>query len=112
MKPGHGLSDGTVARIAGVLARFTELERAVLFGSRAKATYRRGSDIDLALVGGALDWRAVGKIDDALDDLLLPYRFSLIIYDGKTDPQVTAHIQRVGIPFFEREAAGGALVRK
>ncbi len=105
MTPKHDLSDRTVARIAGVLERFPEVEKAVLFGSRAKATHKRGSDIDLALVGTALDWRIVGRIYDSLDDLLLPYRFSLIIYDASTDPDVAAHIDRVGISLFERQHA-------
>ena len=77
----------------------------MLFGSRAKGTYQRGSDIDLALVGDNLDWRTVGRIDSALDDLPLPYRFSLIVFGQRTDPDVAAHIRRVGIPLFEREIA-------
>ncbi len=102
MSSRHGLSEKTVAIIADVLRRFPQVEEAILFGSRAKATHKPGSDIDLALVGDKLDWRTVGKIDDALDDLLLPYQFSLIIYDGKTDPEVATHIQRVGFSFYKR----------
>ena len=107
----HGLPDETVAKIAGVLARFPAVERAVLFGSRAKGTHKRGSDIDLAISGAGLDWRTVGRLYDALDDLLLPYRFSLILFDAGTDPDVAAHVARVGIVLFERDSAVGALAR-
>ncbi len=103
----YGLSETTVVQITGALTRFPEVEQAVLFGSRAKGTYRRGSDIDLALVGEALDWRKVGQIDDALDDLLLPYEFSLIEFSKDTDPEVAAHIRRVGIVFYEKPPVGG-----
>ena len=108
----HGLPNPKVRQIADVLTRFPEVERAVLFGSRAKGIHRPGSDIDLALVGEALDWRTIGKIYDTLDDLLLPYRFSLIIYDGNTDPDVAAHIIRVGIPIFETPLSTGHSTRK
>ena len=108
----HGLSEETVVRIAQVLARFHGVERALLFGSRAKGTYKHGSDIDLALVGTSLDWRTVGKIYDALDDMLLPHRFSLIVYDQSTDPEVAAHIVQVGIPLFERTHSAGELLRQ
>jgi predicted nucleotidyltransferase len=84
----HGLPQKTVAQITGSLARFPEVEKAILFGSRAKGTHKRGSDIDLALVGSQLDWRTVGRIEDALDDLLLPYQFSLIILGESIDPDV------------------------
>lgn len=102
MKDGHGLSDETVRQIGTVLGRFPEVREAVLFGSRAKGTQKPGSDIDLALSGEALDWRVLGRIEDLLDDLLLPYCFSLIVHDETLDPAVAAHIARVGAPFYER----------
>jgi predicted nucleotidyltransferase len=103
MNPGHGLSKDAVDRIVAVLSGFPSVEKTILFGSRAKGTYKPGSDIDLALVGQqGLDWTVVGKIDDALDDLMLPYRFSLVVYDNSTDPEVAEHIKRVGVSLFER----------
>lgn len=103
MSLGHGLPSLALTRIVAVLEHFPEVERAVLFGSRAKGTHKPGSDIDLALSGTALDWRTVGRLYDALDDLLLPYRFSLIVHDARLDPDVAAHIERVGIPIFHRQ---------
>jgi predicted nucleotidyltransferase len=100
--PHHGLPASTVEKIAAVLARFPEVDRVVLFGSRAKGTHKRGSDIDLALVGEHLDWRLIGRIYETLDDLLLPFRFSLVPYGADTDPDVADHIARVGITLFER----------
>jgi uncharacterized protein len=102
VSPAHGLPPRTVERIRAVLARFPEVDQAVLFGSRAKGTAKPGSDIDLSLRGDALDWRTVGRIHEALDDLLLPYRFSLIVLDHDLDPEVAAHVARVGIPFLPR----------
>ena len=99
----HGLSAATLEKVRAVLERFPEVERAVLFGSRAKGTHKPGSDIDLALEGAALDWRVVGRLYTALDDLLLPYTFSLIVHDQATGPEVAAHIARVGISIFERQ---------
>ena len=105
MNAKHGLADKTVAQITGVLARFPEVQKAVLFGSRAKGTHTRGSDIDLALLGKNVDWQTIGQINNALDDLPIPYQFSLIAFSKRTDPDVAVHIHRVGIPFYEREMA-------
>jgi len=99
---GHGLSRQTVERIQDVLIHFPEVWSAVLFGSRAKGIARPGSDIDLALCGEGLDWRVLGRIEDELDDLLLPYSFSLLHHDARTDAEVAAHIARVGLPFYQR----------
>jgi predicted nucleotidyltransferase len=91
-----------VERIQDVLAHHPEVVRAVLFGSRAKGTARLGSDIDLALYGEGIDWRVLGRIEDELDDLLLPYSFSLLHHGTRTDSEVAAHIARVGSPFYQR----------
>jgi predicted nucleotidyltransferase len=90
-----------VERSRGAIARFPELERVVLFGSRAKGTAKRGSDMDLALCGKGLDWRVLGRIENRLDDLLLPYTFSLVHHDVRIDSEVAAHIARVGIPLYQ-----------
>ena len=42
-----GLPEHAVDKIRQVLAAHPEVERAVVYGSRAKGNYRNGSDIDL-----------------------------------------------------------------
>jgi predicted nucleotidyltransferase len=101
----HGLSRQVVESIQDVLAHSPEVAKAVLFGSRAKGTARPGSDIDLALQGEGLDWRVLGRIEVELDDLLLPYTFSLLHHNARTDSEVASHIARVGVPFYQRESA-------
>jgi predicted nucleotidyltransferase len=98
----HGLSAATVARIHGVLARHSEVERVILYGSRAKGNFKLGSDIDLTLVGDKLDPTILARIDDELDDLLLPYRFDLSIFARITQSDLLDHIQRVGVALYEK----------
>src|SRR5437879_5307626 len=100
----HGLSPDTVARIKSVLGRFPEVEKAVLYGSRANGNYRNGSDIDLTLFGDGLTENVVSRIYWALDDLLLPYKIDLSLFSGLKHPALIDHIRRVGIPLFERAA--------
>jgi predicted nucleotidyltransferase len=79
------------------------VEKAVLYGSRAKGNYKNGSDIDLALVGGKdLTREVLYRIMDEIDELLLPYSFDLSLFHDITDPDVREHIQRVGCVFYER----------
>ena len=101
----HGLSPATVAKIRGVLSRHPEVERAILYGSRAKGNYKRGSDIDLTLAGASLTEDIRGRIDDELDNLLLPYTFDLSILADLTHPDLLDHIRRVGVVIYEKMAA-------
>ncbi len=99
----HGLEERTIAQIRSVFAAFPMVEKAVLYGSRAKESFKPGSDIDLALSGKSLDLLTLHKIEDALDDLLLPYEIDLTIFERITNHDLIEHIQRVGIVLFERE---------
>ena len=100
----HGLSQETVDELRRVLAREPEVEKAILYGSRAKGTHRHGSDIDLALVGEHLTSATVGRIALALDDSSLPYRLDLSILHRIAHAALIDHIHRVGIPIYARAA--------
>jgi predicted nucleotidyltransferase len=98
----HGLSESTVERIQSVLAHFPEVEKAVLYGSRAKGTHRPGSDIDLTLYGSSLGQTPLARIDQALDDLLLPYKIDLCEIAAVTHPALLDHIRRVGLVLYQK----------
>ena len=99
----HGLKDATLQKIHAVFARYPQVDRAVLYGSRAKGTYRNGSDIDLTLCGGGdLTREVLYRISNELDDLLLPYAIDLSIFHDISDSDVVEHIQRVGLTFYEK----------
>ncbi len=44
----------------------------------------------------------VGQIDDALDDLLLPYQFDLSIFTRITHSDLLDHIRWVGVALYEK----------
>jgi predicted nucleotidyltransferase len=101
-----GLKESTIEKIQGVLARYPQVEKAVLYGSRAKGTYRNGSDIDLTLSGEpGLTLEALHRIMHELDELLLPYTIDLSLFKDIGDPEVVEHIRRVGVVFYEKAAA-------
>jgi type I restriction enzyme S subunit len=99
----HGLNEKTVNKIFSVFERFTEIEKAVLYGSRAKGNFKTGSDIDLTLYGEKLSSRLLGDIAEALDDLLLPYTIDLSIFDDLNHAKLREHIERVGVVFYEKK---------
>jgi predicted nucleotidyltransferase len=98
----YGLSQSTIQKICAVLRRYPQVEKATLYGSRAKGNYKNGSDIDLTLHGPDLSLNTVYKILDDLDELLLPYTIDLSIFNHISDPDVIGHIQRVGITFYDK----------
>ena len=98
-----GLKPRTVEAINGVFTRHPEVERAILYGSRAKGNYRNGSDIDLTLDGPDLNLGLLFSIENELDDLLLPYKIDLSIRRHISNPDLLDHINRVGKVFYSCE---------
>jgi predicted nucleotidyltransferase len=98
----YGLTEATIEKIQGVFSRFPAIEKAVLYGSRAKGNYKTGSDIDLTLYGEELTSDLCSTIASELDDLLLPYTIDLSIFDELNHAELREHIERVGMVFYER----------
>lgn len=96
-----GLSDKDVESIRETLRLFPKVGEAILYGSRAKGSYRPGSDIDLTLKGNELSYQDLLNIELALDDLLLPYKIDLSLHHQLDNPQLIDHIARVGKPFYK-----------
>jgi predicted nucleotidyltransferase len=102
--PGRfGLKETTIALINKVFAGYPAIERVILYGSRAKGNFRNGSDIDLTLEGSDVTSEHLNRITLELDDLLLPYTIDLSLKCQIDNPELLAHIERVGVVFYERE---------
>ncbi len=98
----YGLTDRAIQKINSVFGRYPQIDKAILYGSRAKGNYRNGSDIDLTLQGEGLTLNELFKMETELDDLLLPYMIDLSILHKIGNPDLVAHIERVGIVFYQK----------
>lgn len=101
-----GLNEKTIQKINSIFAAHPEVEKAVIFGSRAKGNYKNGSDIDLTLHGRELTVKLLRKIEIELDDLLLPYKIDVSIFDQISNPEFVDHILRVELVFYEKKISG------
>ena len=95
-----GIDDNDVERIVDILKLNKKISTAILFGSRAKGSFEPGSDIDIAIKGSELNLNVIIELKITLDDLLLPYKFDIVIYDRISEPALLDHINRVGISLF------------
>ncbi len=98
-----GLKQEAIASIQAVFAACSAVNRVILYGSRAKASFKPGSDIDLTIMGENLSLTDLVKIEGMLDDLLLPYKFDLSLYDSIENKELLNHIQKVGLVLYERK---------
>ncbi len=90
-----GLSDGELQTISDIL-KSSGVERGVIFGSRAKGTHKKGSDIDIAIIG---DEQKVSYMLN--EECNLPYFFDVVNMKKINNQNLIDHIHRVGKNIFE-----------
>ena len=93
-----GLTEKDLFQLRSVLKKFPEIEQALIFGSRAKGTHKPGSDVDLALKGSELTPEAATRVSYLLnEETMMPYAFDVVQFETISSPELTDHINRVGI---------------
>jgi predicted nucleotidyltransferase len=95
-----GLKEDVIVNICRTFSSFSEIEKVIIYGSRAKGNYKNGSDIDLTLLGETLDLSTINKIELQLDELFLPYTFDISIFHNISNQELIEHINRVGEIFY------------
>ncbi|PZX57656.1 putative nucleotidyltransferase [Algoriphagus ratkowskyi] len=96
-----GISNSTLSEIFSIFSNFPEVEKAVLFGSRAKGNFYEGSDIDIAVYGEKLDFKQLLNISIALDKIELLQAIDLVHFEKIKEPELNKHIERVGIRIYD-----------
>lgn len=100
-----GLSDKTLETVRAILATCPELEKALVYGSRAIGNYRTGSDIDITLIGAQLNMDMLFKLVRLFDESNLPYMVDLSIMANINNPNLIDHIKRVGQVLYQRDSS-------
>ena len=79
-------------------AEENEIEKVILFGSRARGTNTERSDVDIAVYGDNFDgfyW----SVNENINSLL---SFDIINFHNKTSQELISEIERDGISIYEK----------
>ncbi|MBV1928425.1 MAG: nucleotidyltransferase domain-containing protein [Gammaproteobacteria bacterium] len=99
-----GLDCTTINLIHLVFKKYREVSQVLIYGSRAKGGFRRGSDIDLVVLGEGLTESLLAAIRFDLDDLNTPYLFDISLFENLDSPSLQEHIARVGKVFYANDS--------
>ena len=99
-----GLQSDDLGEIVKIFQQCPAVEEAVIFGSRAKGNYRKGSDIDIAIKGKDIGYDDVTSLSFALnEDSNMPYYFDIVYFETISETALIDHINRVGRRIFLRQ---------
>ncbi|HSX14198.1 MAG TPA: nucleotidyltransferase domain-containing protein [Chlamydiales bacterium] len=95
-----GLKKTDLQAIIQLLKFHPEVKKAIIFGSRAMGNYKAGSDVDIAIQGDVSEETAWIISSELNERLPLPYKFDVVAYTEKTNPDLIKHIDQFGISFY------------
>ena len=97
-----GLEENIIENLIKTFEANPKVYKAIVFGSRAKGSYRPNSDIDIAIKGYDITLDDILKMSVAFDDKKIIQKIDLIDYTSIKEPALKEHIDRVGIEFYSR----------
>ena len=97
-----GLQQQECALFNVVFARYPQIHRVCVFGSRALGTHRPNSDVDL-VAWGKIDSVTAARLLQELDALPLPYLVDFIVYDEIISTPLRQHIDTLAQQIYPLE---------
>ena len=93
----YGLSDKQLTEIINIFTQVPQVEKAILFGSRAMGNFKEASDVDIVIIGEHADFRIAAHLKYELEEeTYLPYFFDIIAYNTIDNEALKEHIQKYG----------------
>lgn len=100
----YGLDKDEMDFLQQVFSETKGLQEVILYGSRAKGTYKPFSDIDITLKGNRLTEETLNDICYRLSESSLPYFCDVSLYHQLKAPALISHIDRRGKTIYRQSS--------
>ncbi|SES87281.1 nucleotidyltransferase domain-containing protein [Anaerobranca gottschalkii] len=98
-----GISKKSMDLIVNTIYKFPDIDKAVVFGSRSKGNYKRGSDIDVAVFGKEISDNTVNRLRVILnEELPLPFYFDVINFETLQNEELKREIENYGVVIYQK----------
>ena len=99
----YGLLDSQLKVVETALQSYSEVEEAVLFGSRAIGSFKEASDVDIALKGKKANTTIAVSLKGYFEEETnLPYFFDFLSYASISNKKLKNHIDKYGIVIYRK----------
>ncbi|MCK4260679.1 MAG: nucleotidyltransferase domain-containing protein [Halanaerobiales bacterium] len=98
-----GLKDNELKNIVKAIKGFKQIEKAVIFGSRARGDYKRTSDIDIAIYSKQITSTELNLLRDQLSELDVIYKIDVVDFYGLRKEGLIKNIEDEGEEIFRSD---------
>ena len=94
------IDDKLKLELENVFNKYSEIEKVILFGSRARQDNRYNSDVDLCLFGEKITHLVQAKIVMDIDEINTPLSFDILNFNELTKEKLIENIKNEGIVIY------------
>jgi proline iminopeptidase len=96
-----GLSAAILDELQLVFSQFSDIDRVLIYGSRARGDFRPSSDIDLVVLAPTMTPAEFSTLWMALDDLPIIFRLDVSLHHEVADQQLKHNMLADGITLYQ-----------
>lgn len=100
-----GISKRFISELQKYCLTNDQIEKILLFGSRARGDYKSSSDIDLAIFTGKSSHTQQNLIEQDIHEMLTPLKIDVVFMDRLTKEKLIANIKKEGVVIYEQGKA-------
>jgi len=78
---GMHIKSSVIQKLAEIFSRYSEVEKAVLFGSRARGDFKETSDIDIVIFSKEISDRDFNLLVDEINEIDTVLSFDILHYE-------------------------------
>ncbi|WP_250675238.1 nucleotidyltransferase domain-containing protein [Paraclostridium ghonii] len=94
------ISEKLKLELENIFSEYEEIEKVVLFESRARDDYRVNSDVEICLFGKSITHLILAKVSMDVDELNTPLSFDILNFNELTKVELIDNILKEGIEIY------------
>lgn len=95
-----GIKRDLLAKIIDIISSCSSVEKALVFGSRARGDYKDTSDIDIAISGKDITSKELNIIEDNINMLNTALNFDIIYLEKTYKKELIENIKKDGVEIY------------
>ncbi|MCY6355323.1 nucleotidyltransferase family protein [Clostridium sp. ZS2-4] len=95
-----GITSELLEKIRSIILRYSKIDRAVIFGSRARGNYKKTSDIDICIYGREMNCMDINLMEDELRQLNTPLDFDVVYFENISKEALKCNIEKDGVEIY------------
>lgn len=98
-----GISLQLFEDIKNIISKNPKINKAVIFGSRARGDYKKTSDIDICIYGKDIQNIDINLLEDSLKEIDTPLDFDIVYFDKISKEALKINIEKDGILIYAKK---------